>query len=195
MSAKWSVAVLLLVVAGAFTSCKHAPTPQPSTGAAVPEKPAVDIGQLSDAELAALNQQAGLGIGLRVAGTTFHTGKPVPLHIVLEDFAASVPIASGMCGGFYLQFEDTGTHDSGGREISNPRCFAVDTDPDSIPLAKGKVKTVDINTDSAAHLTLDPGHYLLSIEWHAYPAGPATITDRETYSELHSNAVAITITP
>jgi len=194
MFAKGSL-VLLLLVAGIFTSCKRAPAPQPSTVAAVPEKPAVDISHLSDAEVVALNQQAGLGIGLRVAGTTFRTGQAVPLHIVLEDLAARVPIASGMCGGFYLQFEDTNTHDSGGREISNPRCLSAETDPDTIPLAKGKLKTVDIDTDSAAHLTLDPGRYLLSIEWHAYAAGPATITDRETYSELHSNAVAITITP
>lgn len=179
-----------------LTACKKAPAPPaPEPVVDATSKPA-DISHLTDEQLVRLTPQDGLGLGLRISGGTYKANAPITLHVAIEDLAAKEPIASGLCGGFFLSYEDTATHDSGGGEISaNRGCFTGDPYPDSIPLQKGKLKVLDLDLEQTTHLTIPPGNYLVSLDWKAFPVGAATIGEREAYSHLHSNVVALTIKP
>jgi hypothetical protein len=158
--------------------------------------PVADITHLTDAQLAAANQQDGLGLALRIAGDSYQTGKPIPLHLVVEDLAAREPIAAGMCTGFFIAYEDAATHESSRSQLSTNRgCFDTDPYPDTIPLEKGKLKTIDITTEAATNFVLPPANYLIHIEWQSYPAGAGTVAAPVTYSTLESNIVPITVTP
>jgi hypothetical protein len=199
MSARRLAALLLsLCLVAPLTACKRTPPPQPAQPAATETpKPVINLDKMTDEQLASASKEEGLGVGLRIAGSgTFSASKAIPLHVVIEDFGARVPIASGLCGGFYLIMEDPATHElSSGQLTLNPRCFAADPFPDSIPLEKNKPKIVDSNTLTASHIDFTPGKYLFSIEWHAFPAGPGGIGEREAYTTVHSNSIPITITP
>jgi hypothetical protein len=177
-----------------LTACKKAPAPAaPAPVADSTPKPS-DISRLTDAQLVQANQQDGLGLALRIAPKTYKVKDPITLHVLIEDFAAREPIASGLCGGFFLSYEDTATHDSGGGEISaNPDCFAGEPYPDSIPFQKGKLKVLDLDLDATTHLSIPPGKYLVTLDWKAYPVGPPTIAERVPYSHLHSNAVPLIV--
>jgi hypothetical protein len=199
MAAQRPAALLLsFCLIGQLTACKRTQPPQqPQPAATEPAKPAIDAAKLTDEQLAAASKEDGLGVGLRIAGNgTFSASKAIPLHVILEDFGARVPIASGLCGGFYLITEDPVSHElSSGQLTLNPRCFDSDPFPDAIPLEKNKPKIVDSNTQIASHIDFIPGKYLFSIEWHAFPAGPGGIGEREAYTTVHSNSIPITITP
>ena len=177
-----------------LTACKKSPPPAISTTSTDVEPKVMDTSHLTDEQLIQANQQDGLGLALKIPAKAYRANDPVPLHVLIEDFAAREPIASGLCGGFFLSYEDTATHDSGGGEISaNPACFAGEPYPDSVPLQKGKLKVLDLDLGETTHLTIPPGNYLVTLDWKAYPVGPATISEREAYSQLHSNAVPLTI--
>jgi hypothetical protein len=185
----------LLFFAAALTACKRTPAPTPARPAAKPT-PILDISRLSDAQLVAANQQDGLALGLRIAGETYQVNKPIPLHILIEDLAARIPIASGLCSGIFLTYEDATTHESSRSQLSaNPRCSDGDPYPDAIPLEKSKLKVLDLTTAAASSLDMPPGKYLLRVEWQSYAAGAGGITAPDTYSTLDSNAILITITP
>ena len=177
-----------------LTACKKAPPPAAPVPAADDTPKILDTAHLTDEQLVQSNQQDGLGLALRIAPKTYKANEPITLHVLIEDIAAREPIASGLCGGFFLSYEDQATHDSGGGEISaNPGCFAGEPYPDSIALQKGKLKVLDLDLQQTTHLTIPPGNYLVTLDWKAYPVGPATISEREPYSHLHSNAVPLTI--
>jgi hypothetical protein len=193
MHAKHILAVAA-VLALSLTACRKSPAPEtPATVADVTPKPA-DISRLTDEQLLQSNQQDGLGLALRIAPKTYKPNEPITLHVLIEDFGAKEPIASGLCGGFFLSYEDQATHDSGGGEITASHgCFAGEPYPDSIPLQKGKLKVLNLDLEDSTHLTIPPGSYLVSLDWKAYPVGAPTISEREAYSHLHSNAVPLTI--
>jgi len=196
MFVKRSLSSLFFLTA-ALTACKrtHPTTPAPASPAPA-TAPALDISRLTDAQLAAANQQDGLALALRIAGDNFQANKPFPLHILIEDLDARIPIASGLCSGVFLTFEDAFTHESSRSELAaNLHCSDGAPYPDSVPLEKGKLKVVDITTAAASTLTMPPGKYLVRIEWQSYAAGPGTIAAPETYSTLDSNAIPVTITP
>lgn len=191
-----SILTAAAFLALSLTACKKAPAPAaPAPVAdsdATPKPP--DISHLTDEQLVQSNQQDGLGLALRIAPKTYKANDPITLHVLIEDFGAKEPIASGLCGGFFLSYEDTATHDSGGGEISaNRGCFAGEPYPDSIPLEKGKLKVLDLDLQETTHLTIPPGSYLVNLDWKAYPVGAPSIGEREAYSHLHSNAVLLTI--
>ena len=188
--------VLLTVLAESLSGCKH-PMPQPKPQPVAVARPVVDAAKLTDQQLVAANQRDGLGIGLQIPGeSVLGTKSPLPLHILLEDFSARTGIAAGLCGGFYLILEDAATHELTSSQLTlNLRCFDADPYPDSIALEKNKLKTVEANTLTASHVEFTPGKYLVSVEWHAYPAGPGTIDERTAYTTLQSNAVPITFKP
>ncbi len=153
---------------------------------------------MTDEQLVQANQADGLGLGLKVPGldgNRFPSGAPVPLHLVMEDLAAREPIASGMCSGLSLTALDMNTQDSQTNEFANSHCFATVPYPDEIPFAKGKLKTVELSQRNASNMSLAPGTYLLTVTWHALPAGKGTILDRPAYATLKSNAVQVTVTP
>jgi hypothetical protein len=187
------ISILAAFAALSLAACKKAPAPPASP--VVDDTPkVVDISHLTDEQLVQSNRQDGLGLALRIPGKAYKPSDRIPLHILIEDFSATQPIASGLCGGFFLSYEDTSTHDSGGGEISsNHRCFDGDPYPDAVPLEKGKLKVLDIDLQETTHLTIPPGNYLVSLDWKAYPVGPPSIAEREPYSHLHSNAVPLTI--
>jgi hypothetical protein len=189
-----SRAALLLLAFSTLTACKSKP-PAPATPAAAPARPAMDISRMTDEQLVAADQSDGLGLALRIPGnTTFHSADAIPLHILMENFGARIPIASGMCSGVALAYEDTATSESGSSDLAaNPRCIDADPFPETIPLERGKIKTVDLTSMAAAHLTLPPGHYLLSVTWKAIPAGPGTLVEPVPYATLRSNPVPVTI--
>jgi hypothetical protein len=177
-----------------LTACKKTSPPAAPIPVADDTPKVLDTAHLTDQQLVQSNQQDGLGLALRIAPKTYKANEPITLHVLIEDIAAREPIASGLCGGFSLSYEDQATHDSGGGEISaNPGCFAGDPYPDSIALQKGKLKVLDLDLQQTTHLTVPPGNYLVTLDWKAYPVGPATISEREPYSHLHSNAVPLTI--
>jgi hypothetical protein len=186
------LAALPTLMALSLAACKKAPAPAASVVDDTPK--AIDLSHLTDEQLVHANQQAGLGLGLQIPGGPRKAGEPITLHVVIEDIAAKVPVASGLCGGLFLNYEDTTSHDSGGGEISsNHSCFTGDPYPDSVPLEKGKLKVLDIDLQNATHLTVPPGSYLVSLDWKAYPVGPPTIAEREPYTHMHSNAVPLTV--
>jgi hypothetical protein len=189
-----SIVAVTALSTSSLTACKKAPAPAaPAPVAQETPKPA-DISHLTDEQLVQSNRQDGLGLALRIPVKTYKVNDAIPLHALIEDFSAREPIASGLCGGFFLSYEDTATHDSGGGEISaNRGCFAGDPYPDSIPLQNGKLKVLDLDLQETTHLTIPPGHYLVSLDWKAYPVGQPTIAEREPYSHLHSNAVPLTV--
>jgi hypothetical protein len=189
-----SILTTAAFLALSLTACKKAPAPAaPAPVADETPKPA-DISHLTDEQLVRSNRQDGLGLALRIAPKTYKVNDPINLHVLIEDFGAKEPIASGLCGGFFLSYEDTVTHDSGGGEISaNRRCFAGDPYPDSIPLEKGKLKVLDLDLQETTHLTIPPGSYLVTLDWKAYPVGAPSIAERDAFSHLHSNAVLLTI--
>ena len=189
-----AAAALLPLLSLPLTACKKAPAPAATTPAADDSPKVLDISTLTDEQIVQANQQDGLGLGLRIAPKTYKSSDPITLHVLIEDFAAREPIASGLCGGFFLSYEDVATHDSGGGEISASHgCFAGEPYPDSIPLQKGKLKTLDLDLNETTHLTIPPGTYLVTLDWKAFPISQPTISEREAYSHLHSNAVPLTI--
>jgi hypothetical protein len=187
--------ILAGLLAFPLTACKHTPAPAAVPNRSSATEPAEpDTSHVTDEQLVQSNQRDGLGLALRIPAATYKQGQPISLRVLIEDFDATTPIASGLCGGFSLSYEDTATHESGGGDISsNPRCFDGDPYPDSIPLEKHKLKVLDLDLQSTTHLTIPPGHYLVSITWKPYPVGPPTITEPEAYATLHSNAVPLTI--
>jgi hypothetical protein len=195
MHGKSPLAAILLIAFSTLTGCKSkAPTAAPS--AAAPAKPAADLSNLTDEQLVAADQTDGLGLALRIPGKTFHTNQAIPLHLLFENFAARIPIASGMCSGVSLTYEDAATHESGSSDLAaNSRCIDADPFPETIPLEQGKLKTVDLTSMAAAHLTLPPGNYLLTVTWKAIPAGPGTLAEPTPYATLRSNPVPIAIVP
>ena len=189
-----AAAALLPFLALSLTACKKSPPPAAAARAVDDSPKVVDTSHLTDQQLVQANQQDGLGLALRIAPKTYKQSDPITLHVLIEDFAAKEPIASGLCGGFFLSYEDLATHDSGGGEISASRgCFAGEPYPDSIPLEKGKLKTLDLDLNESTHLTIPPGKYLVTLDWKAFPISQPTISEREAYSHLHSNAVSLTI--
>jgi hypothetical protein len=191
-----AIAAALLIAATTLTACKSKPPAPVPTAAAAPAKPAVDLSKLTDEQLVAADQSDGLGLALRIPGNTFHTDEPIPLHLLIENFGARIPIAAGLCSGVFLAYEDAVTHESGGSDlVANPRCTATEPYPDTVPLERGKLKIIDTTSLAAAHLTLVPGHYLLTITWKAIPAGPGTLQEPLAYANLRSNSVPVTIIP
>jgi hypothetical protein len=186
-----SAAALLAL---SLTACRKSPAPAPAAAASDDTPKPPDISRLTDEQLVQSNQQDGLGIALRITPKIYKVNEPITLHVLVEDFSAREPIASGLCGGFFLSYEDQATHDSGGGEITaSHACFAGDPYPDSIPLQKGKLKVLNLNLEESTHLTIPSGSYLVSLDWKAYPVGAPTISEREAYAHLHSNAVPLTI--
>jgi hypothetical protein len=192
-SSKQLVCAILLVLP--LTACKKS---APAVAPVKPIKPVYpDISHLTDEQLAEANQADGIGMGLRIPGGSFSANQEVPLHLVIEDFDAAVPIASGLCEGVYVSYEDTDTHDSGGTDLAaNLHCFGgADPYPDSVPLAKNKPKTFDLVLQRNGHVDLQPGSYLIEIQWKALPVGPPTISAPTPYTTVHSNRVHIVVTP
>ena len=188
-----SNALLLSVLAVA--GCKSAPpAADPIVKAeVVPAPQPAPIAKMTDEQLVQANQKDGLGLGLRITGDHFAVGSPVPMSILIEDFGARTPIASGMCNGFSLTYEEVTTQDSRTADINNPRCFATIPSPDEIPLVKGKLKTAEITQSNASHMQIPEGTYLMTVTWNALPAGRGTILERPAYTTLKSNSVQITV--
>lgn len=180
-------ATALLTIAG----CKSAPPP-PAPAPAAKTSP---FANLSDDALVQANQKDGVGLGLRIPGGPFQAKSPLPFHVLLEDLAAQTSIASGLCTGLSISYEETTTHDSSTGDYTNPRCFDTLPNPDEVPLAKGKLKIVEASQRNFSNLNIPPGTYLVKATWHAFPAGRGTIIERPSYTTLDSNPVQITILP
>lgn len=164
-----------------------------SDAARTPPRPAA--APLTDEELVRANQHDGLGLGLRIAGTSFPASQPIPIHFAVEDFAAPTAISSGLCSGVTLDFENIADHVGGSSPIDNHKCISTFPSLDEIPLTRGKLKTFDITQRDASYLTLPPGTYNISITWNSFPAGRGTILTRQPYSMLKSNVVQVTVLP
>ena len=174
-----------------MSGCKSAPPPAPAAPAPV----ILPAAKMTDEQLVRAQQADGLGLGLRLDASSYRTGVQIPMHILMEDLAATVPIASGMCSGFTLTYEDTTSHVGRTEKIDNPRCFSSVPPPDEIPLVKGKVKSVEISQRNASNMDIPVGTYLLSVNWKAIPAGKATIIAPPAYTSVQSNSVVVTVTP
>lgn len=175
----------------ALSGCKSAPPPPP----AAPVVKASPFANLSDEALVHANQKDGVGLGLRIPGGPFHAAAPIPFHILLEDVDAHTSIASGLCTGLSLSYEETTTHDSSTGDFTNPRCFDTLPNPDEVPLGKGQLKTVEATQRNFSRLNIPPGTYQVKATWHAFPAGRGTIIERPPYTTLDSNPVQITVLP
>ena len=181
----------LLLAAG----CKSAPP--------VPEaKPIDTVAQtesqfagLSDQSLVHANQRDGVGLGLRVDGTSFKAGAPIPLHIVIEDIGAGQSIASGLCSGASLEYAAVDGRGGSRREFTDSKCIEQVPNPDETPLTKGKLTVFSRTQEDAAHMTIPPGTYDLTIDWKALPVGGRAIVAPTPYTTLTSNPVRITVTP
>jgi hypothetical protein len=190
----------VVALAASLAGCKSAPnTPQPSAEAR-PILPVVpDLTGLSDEQVVAKFKTSGLGFALRIPAPSYNSSEIIPLHVLFKDFEAKTPIASGMCGSLALHWQSTTSANSGTSGLNvNSRCFAGDPYPDSIPLEKGKLKILDV-TVQGAHASLQPGQYLVTLTWQAYPAADlksvASPEDRVAYATLETNPVALTVTP
>jgi hypothetical protein len=191
--------LLLLVFTVAFpiVGCKSKSTvaPAPATTAATPRPIVPDISGLTDAQILKANRTADLAFALRIPGKSFKLGEPIPLHLLIEDFSGKPPIASGLCEGLVLHYSNTATQDGGGSDIvANSNCFAGTPYPDSVPLEKGKIKTVDLILQSSTHIDLPIGSYLIDVEWKVYPVGPPSVVAPPPFATLNSNQVPITVT-
>ena len=182
-----SIATAFLTIAG----CKSAPPPPAPT----PVARTSPFANLSDDALVHANQKDGVGLGLRIPGGPFHANTPVPFHVVLEDVAAQTSIASGLCTGLSISYEETTTHDSSTGDFTNPRCFDTLPNPDEVPLAKGQLKIIEGSQHNFSNMAIPPGTYQIKATWHAFPAGRGTIIERPAYTTLDSNPVQITILP
>lgn len=182
-----SIATAFLTIAG----CKSAPPPP----APAPVAKISPFANLSDEALVHANQKDGVGLGLRIPGGPFHARTPIPFHVLLEDVAAQTSIASGLCTGLSISYEEITTHDSSTGDFTNPRCFDTLPNPDEVPLAKGELKIVEASQRNFSNLNIPPGTYQIKATWHAFPAGRGTIIERPAYTTLDSNPVQITILP
>lgn len=174
------------------TGCRSTPPPPPAA-TALPS--ASRYAQLSDDALVHTSQRDGLGLGLRGPASPIRANTQIPLHLLFEDFAARTPIASGLCAGLSLSYEETSTHDSSTGDFTNPRCFDTLPNPDEIPLQKGQLKILDATQRNFSNLQLAPGTYQITATWNAFPAGKGTIIERPVYTTLLSNPIQITILP
>lgn len=193
-----SVAILLLSAA-AVPGCRRKPAPiaevpQPDPQIAAAHSPDY-YNKIPDDTLARGQQSAGLALGLKIPDATYPAGAPIPFHLLLEDIAATEPIASGLCTGVLLNYTNLTDPTTQSVKIDNRRCFDTIPNPDETPLEKGKLKQVDITQRDASYVNLEPGTYLFSVTWNPYAAGRGTIAGRETYATLQSNIVKVTITP
>ncbi len=151
---------------------------------------------MTDEQLVRASQTDGVGLGLKVPGidgNRFPAGAPIPFHIVIADLGARAPIASGMCGGFSMTAVDLNTQNSQTNDLATPHCIAAQPYPDEIPLAKGKLKVVDLSENNFSHMALGPGTYQLTLTWHAPPAGKQTFPEQPAYATVTSNAVQVTV--
>jgi hypothetical protein len=190
-----SFLLLALAVAVPIFGCKNNSSVAPSPAVAAPQPTLPDISGLDDEQLLQAHRTGGLAMALRIPGKTFKLGEPIPLHLLLEDYKVQPPIASGLCQGLILHYENTATQEGGGSEIAaNSNCFAGTPYPDSIPLEKGKIKTVGLMLQPTTHIDLPAGSYLIGVEWKAYPVGPPTVVIPPPFAMLNSNQVPITVT-
>ncbi len=122
-----------------------------------------------------LHSTAGVGVALRLDGTVFHVGQPVPVHIALQNFAATTPLQGTPCNGLTLSF----THIDIGRSVVGqpriPTCAPQTLDPP--PLPRGKLFTIDTDLSTALQESLPAGTYQVMAAWQpsvarTLPIGP-----------------------
>jgi hypothetical protein len=69
---------------------------------------------LDPSDLAAIHQQKGVGLGLQVTGRQFRVGQNIPLLLIYQDIAASVPFLDRLQRLFYRHSRCRRRHRSAG---------------------------------------------------------------------------------
>ena len=175
-----------------LAGCKSIPAP---AVAAPAENPGARFAGLSDEALVRANQNDGVGLGLRAAGSSFQAGQAIPLRILVEDLGARVPIAGGLCEGASLRYDDAVDQQGSTSKLNNSHCIEMVPNPDEVPLVPGHLKVFEVTQENASHMTIRPGTYDLTVTWAVPPAGKGRILASEPYTTITSNPVRVTVRP